>query len=342
MAKHDDPESALTKLTTVDDGDNEGRDPRDSDQLLVYGTETGIRVDVRYHGETLWMTQRQMGELFGVGVPTISRHIANVVEQGELEGDSTVAKIATVRNEGGRQVSRTVEHYNLDMIISVGYRVSSKQATMFRIWATARLKELILRGWSIDVPRMKNPDDRDHFKELKETIREIRASEANVYREVRSICALCKDYDPHSDDWRHFYARMQNTLLWAVCSMTGPEIIAKRASASADNMGLTAWANDNIRKADVTIANNYLGELEIRAKNRLTVMLLDFFEDQADQGRLVMMAEAETKLGEFIKFNQRPLLTHLGSVKRETANGVAEHEFEIFKEKRRAIRQAGA
>lgn len=340
MAKPDDPESQLSKLQPVVEGEDDGRDPRDSDQLLVYGTESGIRVDVRYHGETLWMTQRQMGELFGVSVATVSRHIANVVEQGELDGDATVTKIVTVRNEGGRRVSRLVEHYNVDMIISVGYRVSSKQATMFRIWATARLKELILKGWSIDVQRMKNPDDRDHFKELKETIREIRASEANVYREVRSICALCKDYDPHSEEWRHFYQRMQNTLLWAVCSMTGPEIIAKRASASEVNMGLTAWANDNIRKSDVTIANNYLGELEIRAKNRLTVMLLDFFEDQADQGRLIMMKEAETKLVEFIKFNQRPLLTHLGSVKRDTANVIAERQFDIFKEKRRAIRQA--
>ena len=339
MAKPDDPISDLVKLSP-DADDNGSTDPRDHDQLLVYGTENGVRVDVRYKGETLWMTQRQMGELFGVGVPTISRHIANVVEQGELDGGSTVAKIATVRNEGGRLVSRTVEHYNLDMIISVGYRVSSKQATMFRIWATERLKEIILKGWSIDVERMKNPDDRDHFKELKETIRDIRASEANVYREVRSICALCKDYDPQSDDWRHFYQRMQNTLLWAVCSMTGPEIIAKRADAANENMGLTAWSHENIRKSDVTIANNYLGELEIRAKNRLTVMLLDFFEDQADQSRLVMMKEAETKLGEFIKFNQRPLLAHLGSVKREVADALAEREFEVFKEKRRAMRQA--
>jgi len=340
MAKPDDPESQLSKLHPEMEGDDDGRDPRDRDQLLVYGTETGIRVDVRYHGEMLWMTQREMGELFGVTVATISRHIDNVVDQGELDREATVTKIVTVRNEGGRQVSRSVEHYNLDMIISVGYRVSSKQATMFRIWATARLKEIILKGWSIDVARMKNPDDRDHFKELKEVIRDIRASEANVYREVRSICALCKDYDPHSEEWRHFYARMQNTLLWAVCGMTGPEIVAKRADASQENMGLTVWANDNIRQADVTIANNYLGEAEIRAKNRLTVMLLDFFEDQADQGRLVMMAEAETKLADFIRFNQRPLLTHLGSVKRDKADELAKRQFEIFKEKRRAIRQS--
>ena len=318
--------------------EDEGEIPNSSDQLLVYGTSSGVRVDVRYQGETLWMTQRQMADLFGVSVPTISRHIANVVEQGELDGVSTVTKIATVRTEGGRQVTRQVEHYNLDMIISVGYRVSSKQATMFRIWATERLKEMILKGWSIDVQRMKNPEDRDHFQELKEVIRDIRASEANVYREVRSICALCQDYDPQSEEWRHFYARMQNTLLWAVCQMTGPEIIRRRADANVPNMGLTSWPNENIRKSDICIANNYLAEPEIRAKNRLTVMLLDYFEDQADQGRLVMMSEAEAKLAEFIKFNQRPLLTHLGSIKREIADSHAEREYKLFKEKRRAQR----
>ncbi len=335
MAKKIDPTKDLERLSSsarAEDGTG--------DQFLVYGTDRGIRVDVRYKGETLWMTQRQMGDLFGVTVPTISRHIANVIEEGELDEAPTVAKIATVRNEGERQVSREIEHYNLEMIISVGYRVSSKQATMFRVWATERLKELILKGWSIDAERMKAPESRNHFQELKEIIRDIRASEANVYREVRSICALCQDYDPQSEDWRHFYARMQNTLLWAVCQMTGPEIVKLRANSKSENMGLTTWPHTNIRKADVTIANNYLGEMEIKAKNRLTVMLLDYFEDQVDQGRLVTMAEAEAKLSEFINFNQRPLLTHLGSVKRESADKHAEKQYITFKEKQRAIRHA--
>ncbi len=195
MAKKIDPTKDLERLSSsarAEDGTG--------DQFLVYGTDRGIRVDVRYKGETLWMTQRQMGDLFGVTVPTISRHIANVIEEGELDEAPTVAKIATVRNEGERQVSREIEHYNLEMIISVGYRVSSKQATMFRVWATERLKELILKGWSIDAERMKAPESRNHFQELKEIIRDIRASEANVYREVRSICALCQDYDPQSED----------------------------------------------------------------------------------------------------------------------------------------------
>lgn len=338
MPDSNDPEKQLSSIAPEPEGDLEGRDSAAADSLLIYGTARGVRVDVRYQGETLWMTQKQMGDLFGVSVSTVSRHVANIIEEGEL-GDSTVAKIATVRREGERQVARQVEHYNLDMIISVGYRVSSKQATQFRVWATERLKELILKGWSIDSTRLKYPEERDHLRELKEVIRDIRASEQNVYREVRSICALCQDYDPQSEEWRNFYARMQNTMLWAVAQMTGPEMVARRADASKENMGLTSWPHDNIRKADVTIANNYLGDGEIRAKNRLTVMLLDYFEDQVDQGKLVQMADAERRLVEFIKFNQRPLLTHLGSVKRDDANRHAERQFEIFKEARRTLRQ---
>lgn len=327
MPKKRAPSDELQRVASNDGAPVDGK----GDRLLVYGTARGIRIDIRYSGETLWMTQRQMADLFGIDVTGISRHIASIIETGELREEGNLQKM---------QLSQTKPSilYSLDFVISVGYRVNSKQATQFRIWATERLKELLLKGWSIDAERMKNPDDRDRFKELKELIRDIRASEANVYREVRSICSLCQDYDPQSDDWRHFYARMQNTLLWAVCQMTGPEIIKSRADAGSENMSLTNWPNDNIRKADVTIANNYLGEAEIKAKNRLTVMLLDYFEDQADQRRLVTMAEAEAKLAEFVKFNQRPLLTHRGSVKREAANEHAEEQYRLFKEKQRAIR----
>ncbi|ESX21678.1 MULTISPECIES: RhuM family protein [unclassified Mesorhizobium] len=305
------------------------------DRLLVYGTDKGIKIDIRYAGETLWMTQAQIGQLFGKTVSTISRHITNVFEEGELveEGNLQKTQIAGA--------TKPVALYSLDVIISVGYRVNSKQATQFRIWATERLKEILLKGWSIDVARMKNPESRDHLKELKETIRDIRSSEANLYREVRSICAMCQDYDPQSEEWRNFYAGMQNKLLWAVASKTGPELILERANADAENMGLTTWANENIRKNDVWIANNFLAGAEIREKNRLTTMLLDYFEDQVDIGRLVMMAEAEERMNGFIKFNNRPLLTHLGSVKREKAQAHAERQFEKFKEKRRTLRQGG-
>lgn len=315
----------------------EGPEKADSEEstgnrLLVYGTESGIRIDVRYAGETLWMSQRQMADLFGRDISVISRHVANVVSQGELPENGNLQKVQTAGS------AKPTTFYSLDMIISVGYRVSSKQATQFRMWATERLKEIVLKGWSIDVERLKRSPERDHLQELKETIRDIRASEANVYREVRSICAMCQDYDPHSDEWRNFYAMMQNRLLWAVTNMTGPELIQARANAKLTHMGLTSWAHDNIRKSDVSIANNYLASTEIREKNRLTTMLLDYFEDQADQGRLVTMAEAEAKMCDFIKFNNRPVLGHLGSVKREKAVRHAESEYELYKERQRAIR----
>lgn len=329
MAANDDFERDLGRLTKgPSDGETE-------DRLIVYGTENGVKIDIRYASETLWMTQAQIADLFGRSQPMISRHIANIFEEGELAEEGNMQKMHIA------QATKPVAIYNLDVIISVGYRVSSKQATQFRIWSTELLKEILLKGWSIDVERMKNPGDRDHLRELKETIRDIRASEANVYREVRSICAMCQDYDPQSEDWRNFYAGMQNKLLWAVTSKTGPELIIERANCEAEHMGLTTWANENIRKNDVSIANNYLAGPEIKEKNRLTTMLLDYFEDQVDIGRLVTMAEAEDRMNAFIKFNNRPLLTHLGSVKRGKADAHAEHQFEKFKAKRRALRQAG-
>lgn len=320
-------EEELSRIAHAADQTSQG-----GDRLLIYGTEKGIKIEVRYEGETLWMTQKQIADLFGRDISVISRHIANIVTEGELFEEGNLQK---VQIESGQ---KPISFYSLDMVVSVGYRVSSVQATQFRIWATERLKEILLKGWSIDVQRMKNPERRGHLQELKETIRDIRASEANVYREVRSICAMCQDYDPQSEEWRHFYMGMQNRLLWATTSMTGPEIVKSRANAKLPNMGLTAWANDNIRKSDVTIANNYLAETESKEKNRLTTMLLDYFEDQVDQGRLVMMSEAENKLCEFIKFNGRSLLRDLGSVKRDSADQHAIKHYEAWKEQQRLLR----
>ena len=331
------PEVQLSKLSINEEFSDE-IETSPSDRLLVYGTDKGVRIEIRYEGETLWMTQTQMGELFGVTRQTVNIHLNNVYEEGELNREATCKELLQVRTEGGRQVNRKTFIHNLDAIISVGYRVSSKQATQFRVWATERLKEILLKGWSIDVARMKDPQKKSHLQELKETIREIRASEANVYREVRGICALCQDYDPQSEAWRHFYMGMQNRLLWAITQMTAPEIIKTRANASLANMGLTTWANDNVRKSDVTVANNYLLQLESKEKNRLTTMLLDYFEDQVDQGRLVTMVEAERKLCEFIKFNNRPLLKDLGGVKRDSADQHAIRQYEIWKEQQRLLR----
>lgn len=309
----------------------EGDEAVTGDRLLVYGTDSGVKIDVRYQGDNLWMTQKQMSDLFGRDVSVISRHVANVLAEEELPEEGNLQKMQI-------GLGKPTTLYSVDMVISVGYRVSSKQATQFRMWATERLKEIVLKGWSIEAQRLKRPEENNRITELRETIRDIRASEANIYREVRSICAMCRDYDPHSENWRNFYAGMQNKLLWAVTQMTGPELIMQRANADHPNMGLRSWANENLRKSDVTIANNYLAEAEIKDKNRFTTMLLDYFEDQLEQGRLVTMEEAELKMDDFIKFNNRPLLRNMGVVKRSKADAHAETQYQIFDQKRRALR----
>ncbi|MBN8973268.1 MAG: RhuM family protein [Xanthobacteraceae bacterium] len=319
--------SASARTPIIGDGD----EAVTGDVLLIYGTDRGIKIDIIYQEDTLWMTQKQMADLFSRDVSVISRHVSNIIAEGELPEEGNLQKMQI-------GLGKPTTLYSVDMVISVGYRVSSKQATQFRMWATERLKEIVLRGWSIDADRLKKSTEQNRITELRDTIRDIRASEVNIYREVRSICAMCRDYDPHTDAWRNFYAGMQNKLLWAITQMTAPELIMQRANADHPNMGLRAWANDNVRKSDVTIANNYLVEPEIKEKNRFATMLLDYFEDQLDQGRLVTMVEAEGKMDEFIKFNNRPLLTHMGSVKRSTADTHAETQYKIFAEKRRAIR----
>ena len=229
--------------------------------------------------------------------------------------------------------------YNLDAIISVGYRVGSKQGTMFRRWATDKLVQYAIKGFALDDERLKEPGGNDYFAELRERIRDIRASEANLYTELRNICALCSDYDSQSQAARNFYMAMQNKMLWATTSATAPEIVARRANAQADNMGLTTWKGRDIAKADVTVAKNYLIPVEIEDLNRLTGMALDYFEDQTKRRRIVTMDELETKLGEFLQFNNRPVLDHFGSVSRETADNRAEAEYERFAETRRLKRQ---
>lgn len=301
------------------------------DRLLIYATEKGVEVEFHYRGESLWMTQSQMADLFGRDVASISRHIRNIFDEGELDESTSLQKVQ-------RSVGRPLTIYNLDMIISVGYRVSSRQATMFRRWATDKLVQFATKGFVIDAPRLKDSANIDRIRELREIIRDIRASESNVYREVRSICAMCSDYDGSSESARSFYAAMQNKLLWAIASMTGPEIVKDRANARLPNMGLQTWPNENIRKADVTIAHNYLTEPEIKEKNRLTVMLLDYFEDRLDQGRLTTMEQAEKQLDSFINFNERPLLRNKGSVSRSDANRCAEAQYTKFDIERRAKR----
>lgn len=311
------------------------QDAATGDRFLVYGTEKGLRLDIRYEGEALWMTQAQIAELFGKDVSTISRHITSVLEDGELDEETSLRKAQT---SGGRPAAL----YSLDMVISVGYRASSAQATLFRKWATQKLVQFATKGFVIDAARLKEPDNASRISELKEIIREIRADEANVYRELRRICAMCQDYDGTSETWREFYQHTQAKLLYAVASHTPAEIISSRADAGQPNMGLRTWPKDNIRKKDVLVSKNYLADGEIRELNRLTTILLDIFEDQLDIGRLVAMSDARRLLDQQLSNLNRTVLNHGGQVRMEEAKAKAEREYDRFDAARKLQRNEDA
>lgn len=310
-------------------------DEETGDRFLIYGDGSGTHVEVAYEGDSLWMTQAQIASLFGRDVSTISRHIGSILEEGELdESNLHKTQIATS--------TKPITLYSLDMVISVGYRVASKEATLFRKWATEKLVQFATKGFVIDAPRLKAPEYRDRIAELKEIIRDIRSDEANIYRELRAICAMCQDYDGKSDKWHEFYRHTQAKLVHAVCSSTPAEVLQLRADAREPNMGLTNWPNDNIRKADVVVSKNYLGDSEIRELNRLTVILLDIFEDQMDLGRLRTMEEAARLLDGQLKGLGRQVLRSGGKVKMADAKRHAEREYDKFKADQKRIRHEQA
>lgn len=344
MPVRSDPKNEIERMESLAkprQGDEQGGtepvhligDEATGDRFLIYATESGINVELHYQGETLWMTQAQMAELFGRDVSVISRHIGNVITEGELpeQGNLQFLQIARAK--------RPVTLYSLDMIISVGYRVSSKQATMFRRWATDKLVQFATKGFIVDVDLLKSPDFSDHFAELREIIRDIRASGANMYKEVRRICALCNDYGLLTEQEKNkFFAIIQNKLHYAVTGYTGAEIRLHRADASKPNMGLTTWSGDHPTQKDILTAKNFLGKAEIRDLNRFTGMLLDYFEQETDLKRLVSMGDAETKLDRFISNNERALLRNAGSISKKTADKHAKAQYKIFNERRRQLR----
>jgi len=310
-------------------------DETTGDRFLVYSDGTGTHVDINYDGNRLWMTQAQIAELFGRDVSTISRHISSILEDGELD-ESNLHKTQIASS------TKPVTFYSLDMVISVGYRVESKQATLFRKWATEKLVQFATKGFVIDAARLKNPENRDRVAEIKEIIRDIRSDEANVYRELRAICAMCQDYDGTSPAWRDFYKNTQAKLIYAVCSNTPAEVLRMRADAKQPNMGLQSWPNDNIRKSDVGTSKNYLAEMETRELNRLTTILLDIFEDQADLGRLTLMSEANALLERQLSGLGRVVLRSGGSVSMNEATAHAEREYEKYKAAQKRLRHEQA
>jgi hypothetical protein len=315
--------------------------PEPDSDLILYLTEDGrTRLQVRLEGETVWLSLNQMVDLFQRDKSVISRHIKNVFEEGELVRDSVVAESATTAADGKIY---QVEFYNLDVIISVGYRVKSRRGTQFRIWATQRLREYIVKGFAMDDERLKNPPGKghiDYFDELLERIRDIRSSERRVYLRVREILALAADYEPTEPETQVFFQTIQNKLHFAATGKTAAELIAERADSSQPNMGLMAWRTGVVRKGDVTIAKNYLREDEIEELNRIVVMFLDFAEDQARRKKQVFLQNWVTRMHDFLNLNERAILADAGKVSREEAHALAEAEYKRYAARRRAALEA--
>lgn len=303
------------------------------DRFLVYGSDDGLRLDVRYEGETLWMTQAQIAQIFGRDQSVVSRHIHNIVDEGELDAASNMQKMHSARS------AKPITLYSLDMVISVGYRVSSRQATIFRRWATEVLVRFAKSGFVVDTRRLKQPENADRIAELREIIRELRADEANVYRELRAICAMCQDYDPSLPAAREFYQRMQAKLVYAVTSNTPSEIVMDRADPEKPNMGLENWSGPQPRKQDVAVSKNYLSQSELKELNRLTVIFLDIFEDQLDLGRLVVMEDTSLLLDAQLANLGRVVLRGGGAVRASDARNHAERLYAQFDEARRQERR---
>ncbi|OGL22482.1 cell filamentation protein Fic [Candidatus Saccharibacteria bacterium RIFCSPHIGHO2_01_FULL_45_15] len=307
-----------------------------SDFLLYTSPDGDVKVDVFFEDETVWLTQKRMAELFGVDVRTVNDHLLNIFEIKELDADRTIRKIRIVQHEGTRKVEREVNFYNLDAIISVGYRVNSQQATQFRIWATKTLRNFIIKGFALDSDRLKNGSHfgKDYFDELLEQIREIRASERRFYQKVTDIYATAIDYDRNAPVTRDFYATMQNKLHWAIHGQTAAELIASRADAKKPHMGLQTWRDSpkgKILKSDVSVGKNYLGDTQLQELNRVVTMYLDYAENQAQRRLPMKMADWASKLDAFLQFNEYEILKDPGKVSMAAAKKLAEKEFETFR-----------
>lgn len=301
--------------------------------ILIYQAEDGkTHINVRMEGDTVWLTQSAMAELFQTSSQNITIHIKNIYAEGELSEEATCKDYLQVQLEGGREVQRALKHYNLEVIIAVGYRVKSHRGTQFRRWATERLREYLVKGFTMDDERLKEGRGlgADYFDELLERIRDIRASEKQFYRKITEIYSLAVDYDPNAEITHEFYASVQNKLHWAITGHTAAELIAERASAAKPNMGLTSWKGKKVRQADVIVAKNYLAEDELRSLNRIVTMYLDYAEDQAERHQPMYMRDWAQKLDAFLQFNGREVLRNAGQVSAEVAKALALSEYEKY------------
>ncbi|MFZ4545900.1 MAG: virulence RhuM family protein [Bacteroidales bacterium] len=311
-------------------------------EILLYTTPNGkVKVEIYLQNETIWLTQQKIADLFGVQRPAVTKHLKNIFEAGELK-EEVVSSILEHTTQHGALEGKTqdikVKYYNLDAIISVGYRVNSSQATAFRIWATERLKEYIIKGFTMDDERLKNPNNifgKDYFEEQLARIRDIRSSERRFYQKITDIYSQCSaDYHVDAKTTKDFFATVQNKLHWAITGQTAAELISSRANSTKQNMGLTTWKNapkGSIRKTDVGIAKNYLNQKELDGLNRIVSMYLDYAESQAQKGVVMYMKDWVGKLDAFLKFNEEAVLEHQGKVSHEVALSLAENEFEKYR-----------
>lgn len=311
-----------------------------SDILIYQNQEGNIKIDVRLKEETVWLTQDQMATLFGKARNTITEHIQNVYEEGELEQNRTSRKFRQVRTEGKRAVEREIDHYNLDVIISVGYRVKSVQGTQFRIWATQRLKEYIIKGFTLNDDRFKSGSSMNYFNELQERIREIRLSEKFFYQKIKDIYATSIDYDPKDEKTIEFFKIVQNKLLWAISEQTAAELVYRRVDASLPLMGMLSYDKKqvaSIKKAEVSIAKNYLNEDEMKLLGLLVEQYLAFAETMAQQQTPMYMKDWIERLDSILQLNGRELLTHAGKISHQMALEKSGEEYEKFKQQQKAI-----
>lgn len=306
----------------------------DKGQFLLYQTPDGdSQIEVKLQNDTVWLSLDQMAELFQRNKSTISRHIKNVLEDGELQEEATIANFATVQNEGTRKVERVIAYYNLDMIISVGYRVHSYRGVQFRIWATKVLKEYIVKGFAMNDDLLKRAGGGNYFDELLARIRDIRSCEKVFYRKVLEIYALSIDYDPRVEMTQKFFKTVQNKMHYSVHGHTAAEIIYERADAEKDFMGLTMWSGAMLSKPEAEIAKNYLTHEEVKSLNRIVSLYLDFAEMQAEEHRPMYMKDWINILDDFLRISRKDILTHAGKISAKLAKEKADHEYDKFKER---------
>lgn len=308
-------------------------------QIIIYQTKNEDRkIDVLYKDDTFWLTQKAMSELFNVQIPAINKHLSNIFAEGELSPSATISKMEIVQKEGERNVARALDFYNLDAIIAVGYRVNSKEATQFRIWATNVLREYIIKGFALNDEMLKNgrPFGKDHFRELLERVRSIRASERRIWQQITDIFAECSiDYEKDSSIAHNFYSMVQNKFHYAITGQTAAEIIYSSANHKKDHMGLTTWKNSpdgRILKSDTEVAKNYLNEKEIRRLERTVTGFFDYIEDLIEREHTFTMEDFSRSIDAFLSFRQYKILSSKGTISRKTALQKAHHEYDKFNE----------